>query len=365
MSSPAEVKKKLELILPHEGKQVVTPFIHGVPGIGKSAIVKQIADERNIQFIDLRLSQHEASDIKGIPYPDPENNVCKWLPPEFLPFKTTKKFHGTKGILFLDEINRAQPDVLQTVFQLVLDRRVGELELIDEWHIVAAGNLGDEDGTDVIDLDPALNNRFIHLWMEPDLNSWLDWAKKNKIHSDIIGFIKSKPSYLYSVQKSKNSEEQFLVTPRSWEKFSRLIEANQHMEIEEIAKLIAPDIIGAVAIHFFRYLEERNIIKPKDVLNSFETVEDRISKLSREQIHALNHELVKYIAGLSRITNKQLDNMHSYCTKFLEDDIHLAFMKELAKETDGKNNFIDRYIDKFEDECDRIVNVFSQSGEIK
>lgn len=363
MNSPHEIKKKLELILPKQGKQVITPFVHGVPGIGKSAIVKQIAQERHIEFIDLRLSQHEASDIKGIPYPIPEDNICMWFPPEFLPFKTTRKYKDTAGILFLDEINRAAPDVLQTVFQLVLDRQVGNLELCDEWHIVCAGNLGAEDGCDVVDFDPSLNNRFIHFYMEPHLDSWCKWAEKNNINDDIVAFLKGKPAYLYHSQKDKKTDETFLTTPRSWEKFSDLIEQNDKMGIKNVTNMLAANMIGDAAVHFMKYLEEKTLVEPKDVLNKYKDTKHKIDAMSREQKYATNQELVVYISQMKRVEKKHLENIHKYMVDQLEDDIHIAFLKEIAKKTDGenKNNFIDKYLDAYEDESDKVIEICTKS----
>lgn len=366
MSSPGEVKRKIDMVLPKEGKQTITPFIHGVPGIGKSAIVKQIAEERNIQCVDLRLSMHEASDIKGIPYPIPEEQISKWFPPDFLPFKTSKKYAGSKGILFLDELNRAAPDVLQTVFQLVLDRKVGDLELLDEWHIVCAGNLGDEDGCDVIDFDPALNNRFIHFYMEPNLESWTKWAEHNKINDDIISFIKGKPAYLYRQYKDK-SDRIFLITPRSWEKFSDIIELNAAIGIKETTNILATDIIGDAAIHFMKYLEEKALIEPRDILNKYDTIKHKIRAMSREQKYAANQELIVFISQMKRVDKKHIKNLHTYLTEELEIDIHIAFLKELAKKTDhiDGNHFIDKYLDEYEDESDKVIEILTASNEEK
>jgi len=358
MATPKEIKKKLELILPKQGKQTIVPFIHGVPGIGKSAVVKEVARERKLDVIDLRLSQHESSDIKGIPYPDSNNNISRWLPPEFIPFKTTKKFQGTKGILFLDEINRAAPDVLQTVFQLILDRRVGELEIMDEWHIVAAGNLGDEDGCDVIELDPALNNRFIHLWMEPDLKSWISWAEKNGVHEDIIGFIRSKPGYLYRKVKNKYDNE-MLITPRSWEKFSDIIKQNPEHDIKSISLLLANDIIGPAAIHFIKYIEEKNIIEPKKILQNYSEVEDKLKLMSREQIYALNSELANYIVSLKSIRKTWLANFHKYINNILEEDIKIAILQSIA--TKEKNGFLEKFFYEYEDEATKIIESFTKN----
>ncbi len=79
-------------------------FIWGSPGIGKSSIVKQIAKDKNLEFVDLRLSLLDPTDLKGIPFFDKDNNQALWASPNFLPKKP-----NSKGILFLDEINATTP----------------------------------------------------------------------------------------------------------------------------------------------------------------------------------------------------------------------------------------------------------------
>ena len=100
---------------------------------GKSSIVKQIAQEKNLEFIDLRLSLLDPTDLKGIPFFDSNSNEAVWAQPNFLP-----KEPASQGILFLDEINTAPPSVQAAAYQLVLDRKVGDYELPKGWAIVAA-----------------------------------------------------------------------------------------------------------------------------------------------------------------------------------------------------------------------------------
>jgi MoxR-like ATPase len=104
--------------------QKLPVFIWGPPGIGKSSIVKQIATSQELEFLDLRLSLLDPTDLKGIPFFNAETKEGVWAKPSFLPSDT-----GSKGILFLDEINTAPPAVQASAYQLILDRKVGEYEL--------------------------------------------------------------------------------------------------------------------------------------------------------------------------------------------------------------------------------------------
>ena len=132
-------------------------FLWGPPGVGKSQIIREIADEKKIGLVDLRMALLDPTDLRGIPIP--KDNQAFWLPPTFLPNIARD---GERGIFLLDELNAAPPLVQASGFQLVLDRRVGEYTLPPLWMIVAAGNrLGDRGITHRV--PSPLINRFTHL----------------------------------------------------------------------------------------------------------------------------------------------------------------------------------------------------------
>jgi hypothetical protein len=158
----------------------VATLIVGTMGMGKSQLVKQVADELKIGFIDLRLAQQEPGDLIGIPYQ--KEGRTYWAKPNWFPED------GTKGILFLDEINRAPNDVRQAVFQLVLDKKMHTHTLPSGWAIVSAMNPSNG-AYQVEDLDPAMVRRFSTVVLEPDTDAWLKWADKNSVHHSITSFI--------------------------------------------------------------------------------------------------------------------------------------------------------------------------------
>lgn len=110
-------------------------MLWGPPGVGKSQMVAQVAERHNAPLIDIRLSQMEPSDLRGIPFRVEEH--VEWAVPAMLP---NAKRHGGSGILFLDEITSAPPSVSAAAYQLILDRKLGEYEVPDGWAIIAAGN---------------------------------------------------------------------------------------------------------------------------------------------------------------------------------------------------------------------------------
>jgi hypothetical protein len=192
-------------------------FVWGSPGIGKSSIIKQIAIDKGLEFVDLRLSLLDPTDLKGIPFFDQENNEAVWASPNFLP-----KNPDSKGILFLDEINTAPPSVQASAYQLVLDRKVGDYELPKGWSIVAAGNHESDRGV-VYRMPPPLANRFVHLNMEVSFEDWKSWAYENGIDSSIIAFLNYDNEKLFNFDPSKNQKS--FPTPRSWEYVDKVLES--------------------------------------------------------------------------------------------------------------------------------------------
>jgi len=213
-------------------EEKIPVFVWGSPGIGKSSIVKQIALDKGLEFIDLRLSLLDPTDLKGIPFFDQKSNEAVWASPSFLP-----KDNNSKGVLFLDEINTAPPSVQASAYQLVLDRKVGEYELPKGWSIVAAGNNESDRGV-VYRMPPPLANRFVHLNMEVSFEDWKGWAYSNSIDSSIIAFLHYDQSRLFEFDPSKN--EKSFPTPRSWEYVHRVLSS----AVDE--KLLMEIVSGAV-----------------------------------------------------------------------------------------------------------------------
>ena len=157
-------------------------MIWGPPGIGKSEGVASMALTHgaalnNDRYIDIRLSQYDSVDLRGIP--SVNDGLITWNVPSTLPFKTNPKFNTIKELifLFLDELNSATPSTLAVCYQLINDRRVGEHELLDNVVIVAAGNRdGDKGVTNRMPL--PLANRFTHVEVGLDVDAWTCWAQK-------------------------------------------------------------------------------------------------------------------------------------------------------------------------------------------
>ncbi|MDX9990038.1 MULTISPECIES: AAA family ATPase [Thiothrix] len=191
-------------------------MLWGPPGVGKSQIVAQIGARHNAPVIDVRLSQMEPSDLRGIPFRDSE--LVEWAIPSMLP---NAERHGAQGILFLDEITSAVPSVSAAAYQLILDRRLGDYRVPDGWAIFAAGNRQGDRGV-TYTMPAPLANRFSHFEVDLNLDDWVAWAYQNGIDERIIGFLRFRPEQLFNFDPAHNPVA--FPTPRSWEFVHRALQ---------------------------------------------------------------------------------------------------------------------------------------------
>jgi len=191
-------------------------MIWGPPGIGKSELIAEIGQEQNRPVIDMRLLLLEPTDIKGIPYFDPETKTMKWAQPSDLP---TNDFLSN-AILFLDEINAAPPSVQAAAYQLILNRRVGEYRLPDGVSMVCAGNRDSDKGV-TYRMPSPLANRLVHIEMASHFEDWQKWAIGARVHADVVGFLSHHKQKLFNFDPK--GQDKAFATPRSWVFVSQLI----------------------------------------------------------------------------------------------------------------------------------------------
>jgi len=225
----------------YKAKQPI--FIWGSPGIGKSDSVRKAASNLGIDVIDVRASQMDPVDLRGIPTIDPVTKQTTWATPDFLPT-------SGKGILFLDEMNSAPPSVQAALYQLILDRQLGDYKLPDEWICIGAGNLDTDRGV-TNRMPTPLRNRFaMHMQIEVSVDDWKKWAAQNNVEPQLIAYINFKPENLYQFDPA--TDEKAFATPRSWSFVDKWMKATN--SIDEVMPFIQGAIGEAVAIDFKTYL---------------------------------------------------------------------------------------------------------------
>lgn len=238
-------------------------FLWGPPGIGKSEVVAEITEEMGGLMIDLRLGQMDPTDIRGIPFYNKEKGVMDWAPPIDLPDAETASQYPVV-VLFMDEMNSAAPAVQAAAYQLVLNRRIGKYILPDNVVMIAAGNRESDKGV-TYRMPTPLANRFVHIEMKPDFATWQEWAVKNNIHKDVVGYLSFAKNDLYDFD-AKSASRSF-ATPRSWTFVSELLEDE---DVDEVTytDLIAGAIGEGLAIKFMAHRKiAGRMPKPEDILS--------------------------------------------------------------------------------------------------
>lgn len=313
----------------------ITPFGWGIHGIGKSSAVRQLAEDMKIGFIDMRLSQCEASDLRGLPYADKEARRTCYLPPADMPSggmsweeyqkkineagddqnkraATTQLLipHLDKGFLCLDELNRAQDDVLQAVFQLVLDRRVGQYVLPPGWSIVALGNFNEGYLTNNFS-DPAFLDRFCHLMLDTSEQTVQEWVMymvgtNGDDANRIIDFCTSNAGHLDPDVKSTGLGFSIQPSRRKWDMIARIEKVMEASKSSTDAKFSDADymavlggLIGLEAAS--AYVSHHLLIKPSEIVSGGipklrQVIKEKCNgKISRGQLTGITWALVTHI----------------------------------------------------------------------
>jgi len=292
-------------------EQKVPTFLWGAPGIGKSSIVKQIANETEVGFIDLRLALMDPTDLKGIPFYDKDSHTALWAPPAFLP-------KDGEGILFLDELNAAPPSVQASAYQLILDRQIGEYTLPDGWAVVAAGNREGDRGV-TYRMPAPLANRFVHFEMEVNADDWKQWAYKKELDERIIAYVAYKQEHLFTFDAK--SDNKSFATPRSWEYVDSVLKSklDESLLLNAISGAVGKD----VAVGFLSFAKVMH--KLPDISAILTTGEGEYSD-EVDVLYALSTGLVS--AVLKEET--RLDNLLKY-TLDLKGEFAVMIVQDLQR----------------------------------
>jgi hypothetical protein len=273
-------------------------------GVGKSALVSQIANDLNLPLIDVRASIMSEGDTQG--YPDlegmKENKVMTFCMPSWFVRACEEPV-----VLFLDELNRGLPTVQQSFFQIVLDRCLGNdadgnpYNIHPETRIFAAVNHGNE--YDVNDMDPALLRRFWTVDLNPSKSDWVKWAKSKNVDNLIIEFLNTRTSHLF-VDISKVKPGNVFPTPASWARFDEVL---KYLNIDLMESRDKFDIYSTAigflgsetSIEFTDFVKKYEVIvTPDELLSSFNKCKFKLEAMSNDRINSLIERL-----GEHSITN--------------------------------------------------------------
>lgn len=288
-------------------------MLSGRHGIGKSEILTRFYQKRGMKVVSLFLGQmSDPGDLIGLPHKDEKSGRTEFMPPYWFPVD------GKPIVLFLDELNRARPEVLQTIMDLALNRKLAGKKLPEGSILISAVNDGEE--YQLTDLDPALVSRFNIYTFMPTIAEWLLWANENGLDERVTGFIHDHGEWLDGENEKVNQYQGLEKSPdrRAWKKVSDLIK--NVAELNEDYKLFIAGIVGVRATAaFFAALNEMKEISGRDVLLGFRKVEDRLAEMQIHELSVINEDIYRYLQ-LGEFAAEEIviiENLTAYLT-FLE-----------------------------------------------
>ena len=281
-------------------------------GVGKSSLVRQVAEEIG-GFYDVRLSQCEVGDIKGLPFLNKETKTTEFFKPFWWP-----RDMDSKGVLFFDELNRASDEVQQSVFEVCLDRRLDGDELPKGWRVVAAINGSDE--YQVSELDPALLDRWFVIDFEPTVKEWCAWGADNGIHSAIREFVLQDEKRLDPPEVGLEPGRVY-PSRRSWDKFNTEMERMNLWESgnSDMIMRLASGFLGLeIAVSFSSWFKSQyESVRPEEILKSYkksEKVRRAVARLTMEMgdISAFGNSVSTLVGKKKTLTKTQFSNLTAF-----------------------------------------------------
>ena len=323
----------------------VSVLIRGPHGIGKSQCVFQLGAYFDLPVTDKRLSQMSEGDMIGLP--KVEGGVTKFLPPDWY-----LDACENARVLFLDELNRATPEVMQAAFQVVLDRQLNGHRLHKDTRVFAAIN--NDQRYQVNEMDPALLDRFWIVDLQPTVEDWLIWAKP-RVHPYLYDFCNANQKFLDPVGKDTNAIEP---SRRSYERLDLTFKgSNNLMERPEdpLFYSLARGFIGNEAsiklTDFVKNMDRQ--ITAEDILDKFDKVKSKIEKLGQEKWNICIEKIDEYIQK-NGIKDDQGKNLKKFCDVIPQELVIVVWAKTTAPGTERMDQVrtVHKYLGK------KILSIF-------
>lgn len=286
-------------------------FLLGAPGIGKTAIMEQIAQDLGIALVSYSMTHHTRQSALGLPfishreYQGLHYDVSEYTMSEIIAsvYEVMEKSGITEGILFLDEINCVSETLAPSMLQFLQYKVFGRHQVPEGWVIVTAGN-PPEYNKSVREFDVVTMDRLKVLEVEADYQAWREYARQKGIHAAILGFLELKKEYFYRIETTVNGRS--YVTARGWE------------DLSEILFLYEEEGIRAEEALVGQYLRNERVVKEfaayYDLFNKYKKeyqVEEILSGTQKEQTieRARQAAFDERLSLLGMLTGKMLSEI--------------------------------------------------------
>lgn len=311
-------------------------FLKGRPGEAKSAILKSIATKMNLLFIDLRLATMDETDMGGLPVLDDlkgGHKVVSFAVPKWAVKANNAKQEGYNGALIaFEEANRCSLAVRNAAMGIWNERIVNsDFKFNDDVYMCAAGNIGDQDGTDVEEFDMAQKGRLITVNHRLDFVDWKKYYADKHVWEPIVSYLNDNLAEYYPDGQEANSD--YLVSPRTWTNLSQFFTKNYGPSVElspEIASeinRIAKNYVGTRAQKLYKWLTDIIKVSAKDVINRSDV---NYKLLKKDQKYNILGDLKK--EDFRKLNDNQYKNVCAFL-KTVGDDELVSFLHDLLADS--------------------------------
>lgn len=291
----------------------------GAPGIGKTAIIEQIARECNINLVSYTITHHTRQSAIGLPfiskreYGGKPYSVTEYTMSEIISaiYEQIEKTGISEGILFLDEINCVSETLAPTMLQFLQYKTFGSHRIPEGFIIVTAGN-PPQYNKSVRDFDIVTLDRLKYMECEEDFGVWKEYAYRVGIHGAVLAYLEIKKENFYLIRTEL--EGRSFVTARGWEDLSRTLEVYEKLNLPVTERLVAQfvqnqEIAKDFAIYYELYQKYKTVYRIWDILKgSFPEDTEGLKKAPFDEklsllgllIDSLNQQFRAYVQNLER-----------------------------------------------------------------
>lgn len=334
--------REFKVVAPVLLKHNITVFLHGSQGVGKTQTVKQICKENGLDIRVLHCATQEVGDLIGLLVKSEDGQSVHHARPSWFPTEG-------QGVVFLDELNRAPMDVIQSMFSFILDGTLHTHKLPPGWRVMAAGNYDSDRFTTTSVGDAAWLSRFCHIDFTPTAEEFITHIEDNGMVS-VADFIREQPSMLELDAKTAGRLDTKFIVPdrRSWKEMVGKLENDTTMP-DTLRYEVYSGIVGPVAAAaFITYKsKQEKAFNLKDILANYKKVQPQVVKMMKNsekeaRFDLLNTPIEELITRIENTPNYlegkgYLDNLKQYL---------VDIPKELAMKTFSRLGAISEFYGK-------------------
>ena len=247
-----------EYVMPIETQRPI--FLLGAPGIGKTAIMAQVAAELDLGLVDYSMTHHTRQSAMGLPfitkrrYGERDVDISEYTMSEIIAsiYESIEKTGRKEGILFLDEINCVSETLMPMMLRFLQSKMLGNHRVPDGWVVVSAGNPL-EYNKSARQFDVVTMDRVKRIEVEPDLAAWREYAMECGAHPAVVSFLDMRPDCFYYMEAKGRSRE--FVTARAWMDLSNMMRLYEKNGLEIDDELVSQYLqTASIASDFYVYL---------------------------------------------------------------------------------------------------------------